>query len=743
MKYTAVLSFLCILYFFCVSDMYAQLGPSDEIIHVIEEFETDDFHSMQYGMADNVHSPIVTFHNRTYFIWITKNLRPKVGKIENEQLSTAFLDKNETDLYQTHLDGHHKYSIGVDQQGYIHIAGDMHNYHESQSGYIDRYSGHKILYWKSAEPGSIDSFLFVGDSEERIPGHGFTYLSFSNDQNGVLYARYRSKVAAANYSYDGENAWSLAMYDSYAKRWSQLGVLPPEGVFADDNKPIYKTLFWEELGVGFDPYWEKSYQNFGKEVEFDFNNRMHLTTVIRNNASSSYESASDVLYAYSDDRSSFYRADGSRISSLPLRADAGDFQADIVENNSQEGYSLTGSSVTPTINGDPVVSYSRINSSQAYGVETGSFKYWDDKLNQWSSMQRCPVGGLIRHKHVLDANGVFSFIDPAPRCEISRYVSFGADMSQDYATVLDGYFRAFDRRSIREQNVIRGFHFLENGDKLKIIRVESEPVMSEPDPAWMVSQMGNSAGEAGTFNRIMQMQSSGRGLHEGALEAQFVSKKIAAKGSIVARIINVDYQNTASFGGIMISDGQQDSDAFMASVITYDGIKSWVNTGNGGVQKDIGGYNEPAEWFRLERNGDTVHAWHSDNGRDWQKFRSVELELPELVYAGLISGSGNEKKGHSRMDNIRVDSYYGNSELFNMYIYPNPCRSNTLLSIGGVSELIDIYKVDLYNFQGKLLHTYPNVKESIWLPEIPDGSYFFRVSTNDLIVNKRIVVLNR
>lgn len=664
----SVLFISCIIFsWFSVLYCKAQLGPSEEELSIITEFETSDFHPMQYGVADNVHSPVVTFHGNTYFIWITKDRRPKVGKIDNGNLSTAYLDKDESEVYQTSLDGHNKYSIGVDQEGYIHIAGDMHNYHENQEGYISRYSGHGILYWKSAKPESVDSFLFVGDGDERIPGHGFTYLSFTNDYNGVLFARYRSKVAAVDHSYDGENAWSLAQYDVYLKRWSQLGVLPPENEFAENNTPLYKTLFWESMGVGFNPHWEQSYQNFGKEVEFDFNNRMHVTTVVRNIASNHYQAASDVLYAYSDNRSTFYRADGTQISSLPMRADEGGSQADVVENENGEGYSITGSSVTPTLNGDPVVSYSRINSSEAYGFETGSFKYWDKNQKKWSAMQRCPVGGLIRHKHLVDVNGIFSFIDPGPNCKIRRYTHINESLSQDHEIRLQAYFRAFDRRALREQNVIRGFHFQDNGQSLKIIRIESKPFISTLDSGWVVSQLGSSAGEAGTFNNILQLQSSGKGMHEGSMDAQFVHKDLQGNGSIIARVINVDYHDVSSFGGVMISDNHQ---SFMGSVISYVGIRTWSKTGDGSKEEVFPAYNEPAEWFKIERIGDTINSYHSDNGKEWKQLSSGVFRLSEEVQIGLISGSGSENTGHARIDNIKIDLYPDNKAGFENFAMP-------------------------------------------------------------------------
>jgi len=226
---------------------YSQLSSEDETFYYEDiEFETLDFdRSMSY--AENTYTPITTYKGTTYFIWLDSTRRPKIGKIKNSKIASIdFLDKDQKDIYTTRDEGHHKFSIGIDKKGYIHVVGDMHNYGIPSEGntiyYPKRYRptnvvgndkniktrenlNNFIMYWVSKKPEDITSFEFVGDNPNRsIPGFGFSYSAFHSDMNGELYIRHRARIAYIGH-YDGEMGSIAAKYDTKTKTWTELGGL--------------------------------------------------------------------------------------------------------------------------------------------------------------------------------------------------------------------------------------------------------------------------------------------------------------------------------------------------------------------------------------------------------------------------------------------------------------------------------------------------------------------------------------
>ena len=54
--------------------------------------------------------------------------RPYINKIDetnSSNIETALLDTCETDIYRVFDDAHHRFDIGIDENGYIHVIGDM------------------------------------------------------------------------------------------------------------------------------------------------------------------------------------------------------------------------------------------------------------------------------------------------------------------------------------------------------------------------------------------------------------------------------------------------------------------------------------------------------------------------------------------------------------------------------------------------------------------------------------------
>ncbi|MFH1499159.1 MAG: BNR-4 repeat-containing protein [Verrucomicrobiota bacterium] len=288
----------------------------------------------------------------TYVVMVDDLGHPKVTRITEHPNSTAThltVNLDEPD-YRPSNDPHNGFSIGIDTDGYLHVAGDMHNFGFSdgrqgvpnpedpygsttmkyplryQFNYTSIPEGERatVLYWVSNKPRDISAgfrFAGYGNDPQRIPGSGWSYGRFFNDLNGKLY--YSSRGRAVGRS-TGAYGLTLNAYDTTTRTWSSRGATPPPGTYTlppDPYGPSYPVLYWAEAGepptqnkVGN----KRSYQVYQAGFNFDHNNRLHLVV-------SGYVDlygTSRVLHASSDDGGiSWKQSDGTPITSLPLRGD--------------------------------------------------------------------------------------------------------------------------------------------------------------------------------------------------------------------------------------------------------------------------------------------------------------------------------------------------------------------------------------------------------------------------------------
>ncbi|MDE6552238.1 MAG: BNR repeat-containing protein [Muribaculaceae bacterium] len=129
-------------------------------------------------------------------------------------------------------DGHNVISIGVDGDGYLHVAFDHH--------------GHPLRYAKSIAPGSLelgDMMPMTGKDEQDV-----TYPEFYTLANGDMIFAYRSGAS-------GRGNLVLNRYDTKSKTWSRVHdvLIDGEGernaywqLFADPKGTLHLSWVWRE-----------------------------------------------------------------------------------------------------------------------------------------------------------------------------------------------------------------------------------------------------------------------------------------------------------------------------------------------------------------------------------------------------------------------------------------------------------------------------------------------------------------
>ena len=369
---------------------------SSEKIEVSTLFTTSEVDFSENAnslIPTNSVTALSTFNGNTYFVWVDNQSHPRVTKISADGVTTRRLDPD--DNYKVQNDSHHTFSLGIDSQGYIHIAGDMHNF-EPSDDYLDKFDNANMMYWVSSSAEDISQFDFLGDNQSRaVPGYKFTYPKFYNDRNMELYML--ARINLMDQWTPGVRSLALYRYNTQTKAWVERG-----GYAQASNIPEnYRSILWEDNGHS-----GSGYQGFIATIMFDMRNRMHLAATINNDNDS--PDATHVLYAYSDDGGlTFRHANGHKIPELPMRA-SGENAADIVAqapDNSVFYWIFAGVYVNG--NGEPAVSYWRSSDGSA----PSRTQHWDSASQSWVASYDALTAGTSMVQNLSGPNGVISYVE--------------------------------------------------------------------------------------------------------------------------------------------------------------------------------------------------------------------------------------------------------------------------------------------------------------------------------------------
>ena len=292
-------------------------APDDSTQQKYESKVLWEFDAMDAGQ--NKRSAVYGYKGNAYKIFILPGYKTMIAKIplDGSEVQTASLGD------VTNSDNHRYYDVAADSAGYIHVSGNMH-------------STPIVRHWISKNPEDISEFInTTGLGENKRPqGVHVTYPNFFKSPDGVLYHSIRCG--------DPVYGIGISVLDVKTQTWTVLGADIPAEVFKalgagkkikdSRGKPL---TAWEENGEG---------GNFGyaqprANIHWDKNKRMHLAFVLLNKntatADTNKHTTTDVLYAYSDDGGkTFRRRDGSVIQ-MPMRAEPGPHQADVVYSRSE------------------------------------------------------------------------------------------------------------------------------------------------------------------------------------------------------------------------------------------------------------------------------------------------------------------------------------------------------------------------------------------------------------------------
>lgn len=578
-------------------------------------------------------TPLRFFNGSVYFVWVDSNFRPWVTKITNEVVQTVPLDAPD---YQVQPDAHHRFSIGIDTEGYLHITGDMHNYNAMTTGVINpyplRYQKQQILYWKSNQPENVGAgFYFAGDlnATTAIPGSGWTYGRFFNDNNGLLY--FSALMHAIEYgNYAGEMGVGLYSYNTTTQTWTAIGGLAgplPTGTLYN------KTFYWEQSGFATVGDW---FQGYRPNFYFDANNFMHFSCAV--NTSTAYSGNDSVIYAFSPDGGiTWMKANGTVIPALPIRGAAGTAdQGDVVYSNPTANLGADSAIVVDT------------NNVLSVNIGGGAWQTWN--TNQWvpSSILNYGVMQVANFATMGPNNDLLLCMMGSAKLikmQTSTSPALGYDLTLGANYPEYDTFQSIDQLTYKKTGVVYGVA-VNNATQAETIlqtTFSAAPLPSgwaDIDIAYPALSYG---GSAGYYNGTFTVLNYGSAIGNRSDGFHFVYQEVQGDCTITA-LVNTTENSTEGYcrAGVMIRETltapSRDAYMLIAPGTNNKGSDFGYRSATGGWATDVfaAGITNPY-WVRLERAGNTFTGYISSDCINWTQSGTANIPMNQSVYIGLAA----------------------------------------------------------------------------------------------------------
>lgn len=603
-------------------------------------------------------TPLARLNSNTYLVWVDLNNRPMVTQQKCDRtLITVPLDPNPD--YTALPDGHNRFSMGIDKNGYIHIAGDMHFYPTNTSYLPVRYQDQTIMYWISNVPYDITKgFTFAGgkNSTTAIPGNSYVFGYFFNDNNNELY--YSSMVRGLIYPpirLTGEMGVGLYKYNTNTHSWTALGGKPPKLPAHPDGTQYFDVIFWEDSGFGSPAGTGQWFNNYHASFQFDNQNNLHMSVAA--NVDTTIIGPTRVIYAMSKDGGlSWSKANGQSIPGLPIRASSSSPNiGDLVVDNGSQSLNVE-TYVTADSKGRALFTYGISNLPYLYWKWFNGTT-WVNTINNFHQVSG--RRGYIAPNGMLSFNGYErrSIIrTPAPNSISSSY------MFEKFLPIekVDSLL-CISNIALKATNDIYGVGISADKNSLNVVKFN---FISKGLPCnWSFADIGSdiiyggsSDYEVGTYT----LRSSGNGFNNNNTSdsLHFAYRQLNGNGTLIARIKSQDLlYNLACGDGIMMRESLTDNSKFVFVGSNVQSLVSFyyrtIKAGNSASNLIANG---TSKWLKLVRANDLFSGYISDDGVTWTQVGQTQtISMGQIIYVGLVSYSTHIYDLHTAtFDNVSV-----------------------------------------------------------------------------------------
>lgn len=245
-------------------------------------------------------------------------------------------------------DSHNRIKLGIDEQGYIHVSGNMHV--------------HPLAYFRSTKPYDINSIVevneMVGKDEEDV-----TYPNFFSDKMGSLLYSYRAGTC-------GNGNILINRYKPEEGRWERfLEASLFEGIGENDDRAAYH-------------HWVK-----------DSNGDFHFVWIWR--WTPDVETSHQICYATSPDLKHWKNAAGE-IVSVPFRPD--DERVIVDDTPSKGGMHNSRYKLILNSQDEPIIGYVKYDDqglTQLYLAKFEDANWISRKISNWDFRWKFIDGGAF------------------------------------------------------------------------------------------------------------------------------------------------------------------------------------------------------------------------------------------------------------------------------------------------------------------------------------------------------------
>lgn len=178
---------------------------------------------------------------------------------------------------------------------------------------------------------------------------------------------------------------------------------------------------------------------------------------------------------------------------------------------------------------------------------------------------------------------------------------------------------------------------------------------------WKNEDIGNvkSVGSAlkaedGTWTVV----ASGKDIWDKNDEFHFIYKKQSGDFSVLGQIESIKKINGWTKAGVMIRESLEENAAnAMMTATAEEGVSFQYRSKAGGksISKQKKGVPYPI-WVKVERIGNKITGYFSEDGFEWTKRASTELSLGDEVYVGLaVTSHNNNKATEAIVSNLVIE----------------------------------------------------------------------------------------
>jgi len=176
---------------------------------------------------------------------------------------------------------------------------------------------------------------------------------------------------------------------------------------------------------------------------------------------------------------------------------------------------------------------------------------------------------------------------------------------------------------------------------------------------WTDADIGNVgvSGEADYLNGNFNLLASGSDIWEAADSFHFTSRTLNGDGSIVARVVSVQYTDPWAKAGVMVRENNSPGAKYVFMGFTSQGgsvLQSRAAADGASASAD-GPEAKLPHWFKLARSGNVFNGFVSADGTNWLAAGSVTNALNKSLSIGLaLTAHNNAVLNSTLYDHVTV-----------------------------------------------------------------------------------------